>query len=376
MSVEHSSDHIEVIVGGHLCIDLLPRMSHVPLDALTHPGRLFEVGALDVSTGGAVSNTGLALHRLGVKVRLLSNVGDDLIGRMIVDFLNSRDPALTQHIVSSAGASSSYTIVLSPQRVDRIFLHNPGTNALFEADSVDMAVARKAKLFHLGYPPILPRFYANDGEELVKLYSRLRENGVITSLDMSLPDTASAAGRANWGEILRKTLPFVDIFIPSFEEIVFMLRPEEFQKAGSNLNDLISPSYVRDLAGQMLEMGVALAGIKCGTEGMLVCGGSAVRTEEIRHKLDLPEDWIDCVVIHPAFDVEIAGTTGAGDSAYAGFLASLVRGFSPQEAVMRACAVGACNVEAADATSGVRTWEETTRRLENEWRTRSSRLTL
>jgi hypothetical protein len=32
-----------------------------------------------------------------------------------------------------------------------------------------------------------------------------------------------------------------------------------------------------------------------------------------------------------------------------------------------AAAVGACNVEAADALSGVRSWEETLSRLEADW---------
>ena len=31
------------------------------------------------------------------------------------------------------------------------------------------------------------------------------------------------------------------------------------------------------------------------------------------------------------------------------------------------CAVGACNVEVADALSGVRTWDETARRVQAGW---------
>jgi hypothetical protein len=45
----------------------------------------------------------------------------------------------------------------------------------------------------------------------------------------------------------------------------------------------------------------------------------------------------------------------------------LLRGRSPEEALMYACAVGACNVEAADALSGLQTWEETELRIKNGW---------
>jgi hypothetical protein len=39
----------------------------------------------------------------------------------------------------------------------------------------------------------------------------------------------------------------------------------------------------------------------------------------------------------------------------------------PEQALTAAVAVGACNVEAADALSGVRPWEETWRRVESGW---------
>lgn len=40
---------------------------------------------------------------------------------------------------------------------------------------------------------------------------------------------------------------------------------------------------------------------------------------------------------------------GAGDAAYAGLLAAMLRGLPPQAAAEMACAVGACCVEAPDA---------------------------
>ncbi len=47
----------------------------------------------------------------------------------------------------------------------------------------------------------------------------------------------------------------------------------------------------------------------------------------------------------------------------AGFLRGLLGGLPPEENVTIACAVGASSVEAADATSGVRSWEETRERF-------------
>jgi sugar/nucleoside kinase (ribokinase family) len=365
----------DILVAGHLCLDLLPNMDSIPLNELATPGRLFESGPMHFSTGGAVSNTGLALHRLGVSVGLLANIGDDLIGRLTSAFLESRDPALTRYIHIRSGYPASYTIVLSPQRVDRIFLSYPGTNAGFTSADVDYSVVAQAKMFHLGYPPLLPRLIENDGEDLAALFQRVRDTGAITSLDFTLPDTSVAQGTQNWRSTLAKTLPFVDIFIPSVEEILFMLRRTDYDRWHGAVLRQISANYLDDLADEMLALGAsAIVGFKLGELGMYLRTSGAARFARLSR---LPIDaaaWANRTLWHPSFEVNVAGTTGAGDSAYAGFLSALLKGMSPDEAIRWACAVGACNVEAPDSTSGVQTWETTQRRLEAGWHTRALHL--
>ncbi len=361
---------IDVLVSGHLCLDLLPAMEHIRLNELTSPGHLFETGPMSVSTGGAVSNTGLALHRLGVKVGLMSNVGDDLIGRLIVDFLANRDPALAQHIRVKQGQPSSYTVVLSPEKVDRIFLHCTGTNATFTSDDIDYGVAAQARIFHLGYPPLLPGLTINDGEELARLFERVHETGTITSLDMTLPDPAGASGKVDWRRLLARTLPYVDIFVPSIEEILFMLRRGDYDTWRGDLLKHVSRAYLDQLADELLDMGVsAVVGFKLGEYGIYVRAGSAARFDRLRQLPIQISQWSERCVWHPAFEVDVVGTTGAGDSAYAGFLTAMLKGLSIDDAARWACAVGACNVEAADATSSIRTWAATQQRMESGWRT-------
>jgi hypothetical protein len=62
-----------------------------------------------------------------------------------------------------------------------------------------------------------------------------------------------------------------------------------------------------------------------------------------------------------------AGTAGAGDATIAGFLASLYKGLSPEDALTMAVAVGGSCVEAPDAVSGIRSWEETVKRVRKGW---------
>lgn len=364
----------DIVVSGHLCLDLIPDMAHLPPADLATPGRLHEVGPLTISTGGAVSNTGLALHRLGADVRLMATVGDDLLGRVIIASLKDRDPRLGEFITVQSGLDSSYTIVLAPARSDRTFLHCAGANSAFSAANVDFAVLSQARLFHLGYPPVLPRLIADDGAALSALYQQARDAGAVTSLDMTLPDPKGPSGQANWQVILQRALPYVDIFLPSIEEIVFMLRRKDYDAWSGAVRDKIDRAYVTDLADELLALGVAVAGFKLGELGMFLKTASASRIAQMSRLPINAVDWGERTVYTPAFVVNVVNTLGAGDSAYAGFLAAIVRGLSAEACVRWACAVGACNCEAADATSGVRPWDETQQRIDQGWPLHSARL--
>lgn len=368
-------DAIDVVVSGHLCLDIIPRMAHVPASNLSLPGQLSEVGPLDFATGGVVSNTGQTLHRLGVNVRLMATVGDDLIGQMILRIFADHAPTLSQYITTAPGQPGSYTIILSPERVDRIFLHCAGTNAQFGINDIDFSLLAGAKIFHLGYPPVMPRLTAGDGAELRDIYQHAQASGVITSLDMTLPDPQGPSGQVNWMGVLRRTLPYVDIFLPSIEETIFMLRRADYDAwRGPDFMSHLSAAYLRSLADEVLDSGVAIAGFKLGARGLYVKTASADRFSRLaRLPLNL-DDWTDREVYAPAFTVNVVGTTGAGDSAYAGFLAALLRGLPLDDTARWACAVGACNVEAADATSGICTWDDTQARLDAGWPVHSERV--
>ena len=74
----------DVVVAGHICLDLTPRFSEESgrnFATLLKPGKLIEVGEASISTGGMVSNTGLALYKLGIKTTAMAKVSDDALGR-------------------------------------------------------------------------------------------------------------------------------------------------------------------------------------------------------------------------------------------------------------------------------------------------------
>ncbi len=367
---------VDVVVAGHICLDLIPVIPAKPGGGaqLLLPGTLTEVGPPVLSTGGAVSNTGLALHRLGVSTRLVAKIGDDLFGRAILDVVSRLDPALSSGMIVAPGETSSYSIVISPPKTDRLFLHCPGANNTFEAADIVDAHLRGARLFHFGYPPLMRRMWEQDGAQLKAIFQRAKRLGLTTSLDMVKSDPDSDAGRAPWRQLLANVLPCVDVFLPSLEEILFMLDRPRFDalltEAGSeSIFSRLDTALLGELADTLINMGVAVAGLKLGDSGFyLKTTGEQDRWQRFGAACpaDL-NDWRARELFTPCFRVKVVGTTGAGDCTIAGFLAALLKGMPAPASLIRAVAVGACNVEQADATSGIPHWTVVEERLQEGW---------
>lgn len=364
-----------IVVAGHICLDVIPAFKR-GADSLTQllvPGKLVDVGPAVLSTGGAVANTGLALHRLGVPVRLVGKLGTDAFGDAVCGLLRQQGALLADHMVRDPAVATSYSIVINPPGIDRVFLHCPGANDAFGAEDLSPKVLESARLLHFGYPPLMKRLFSDNGEELARLLLRGRAAGITTSLDMALPDPDSPAGKADWCTILRHVLPLVDVFVPSLDEVVFMLDRErghtvrEQAAAGVPLGGLTAED-VRDVAVAIIELGAAAVLLKLGRHGAYLhttsderrlrsCGACAPTSAA----------WRGVSLHAPCFAANVAGTTGAGDCTIAGFLAALERGDGPDDALRAAVATGSASVERPDATSGVPAWAALANRLRAGW---------
>ena len=354
------------MVAGDICLDFTPKFPQQWQGAFAEifvPGKVVNVEECIISTGGPVSNAGLALTKLGVNVTLSGKIGDDLIGKCIIECLGEER---IRDFKVQKGQTSASTIVIVPPNIDRIFLHHPGTNNTFGADDVNYDEVAGCCLFHLGYPPVMRRLYSNQGKELVEMLKRVKQLGVTTSLDMSLPDPASESGQINWEKFLENTLPLVDIFLPSIEETTYMLDRALFEKrkAQAGGKDPVLFYQAEDyckLSKKVMAYGVKIFALKSGIRGFYLRTNGGLAFSEIGPAA--PEDvrrWQDRELWGSSFTAEPFGSaTGSGDSAIAGFLAAYLRGFSPEDCVQIANIVGWQNVRGIDAISTIEDWPAT-----------------
>lgn len=366
----------KVIAAGHICLDITPVFPDKEVHQLTDilsPGKLVQMGDADVHTGGSVANTGLAMKILGADVSLMGKVGTDAFGEMICNILEKYQAS--EGMLKASDEATSYSVVLAVPGIDRIFLHNPGANNRFRASDIPQKALEETALFHFGYPTIMKSMYENDGDELVQLMKRAKKAGTATSLDLSAVDADSEAGRADWNLILKKVIPYVDFFVPSVEELCFMLDRERFQQwqeraAGRDITEILDIRQdVRPLAERCMEYGAKVLLIKCGVPGMYYRTANAGQLADVGTKTELDtEQWANREGFEKSYKPDkVLSGTGAGDTSIAAFLTAMLQGYSLEETVQLAAATGASCVTAYDALSGLKSFEELRARIAAGW---------
>lgn len=371
----------DAVIAGYLCVDIVPEFkkneSVTSISNLFKPGKLIEMDGLDFSIGGVVANTGMAMKKFNKKVFLNGLIGNDFIGEIVCGWLDKYNLSEGIKITEKAGTASG--IVIAPSGIDRIFLESPGCSKVFDINFIDFEAISQSRLFHFGYPPLLRQFYLDSGNQLVSMFSRIQEMGVVTSLDFSLPDTQSESGKQDWPHIMQRILPYTDIFVPSLEEVLQIMMPGEYARilsaaGNSEIIDLIPIGVIREIGKKIIDSGVKILLIKAGHRGIYLLTGDISplnRTSDF----SLPEnDWnhreLWCNA-YPADPDRVKNATGAGDTAAAAFLTAILNGETSESALKYAAIAGRNNLYCLDIYKELNDWQD----MEMELKSASNKIT-
>jgi len=308
---------IDCVVCGSCVVDML--VKPVPLDRAIGGGKLVRTEPIEVTTGGIVSNSGIAMTRLGMKAAAFTYVGDDDWGPIITRRYEAEGMDASRVAVHPTAATST-TAVLIDASGERSFMHCVGApkqmNKQLFLDNLDLFA--KSRMTLVGYYSLMPM-----QDDLPEVFAAIRAMGCQTALD--------AAGDGGTMQPLDRILPHLDVYCPSHNEAA--------HQTGESDPEKIIDAYRACGAPGVL-------GVKLGSDGALL---SAAAGEYVK---------IDAV---PPPGGEVVDTTGAGDSFYAGLLTGLLRGMSITDAGRLAAATGSCCVTGIGATAGLRDYNETAR---------------
>lgn len=303
-----------VVVAGHSCVDLIPRL---PADPSDEPGELVDIGPLVVQPGGSVVNTGRALAELGVPVELVTTAGDDALGDLLRDHLAQLGPRNVIRRV--AGLGTSYSLVLEHDGSSRTIWHHIGSAAAFTGAEVDPA---GAELVHLGYPTALPGLTADDGRPFGAVLTRVKAANATSSVDLSTLPASQPAD--HWPGLLRRVLPSIDVFTPSADDLASI----------GWLGPRPTATQIADAAGSLCAAGAAVVMVSDGARGAYLCTSDSDRIRGGGLALQpLAQSWADHRSWIPAEAVaQVVTTNGAGDTSTAGLLYGILNGYAPAEA--------------------------------------------
>lgn len=306
----HQQKHLDVVVAGLALADVIGR----PVEFSRPPkrGALKLIDSITLTTGGNVSNVGIDLARLGFRVGAITRVGNDSIGRFVVQHYRTFGID-TEGVIIDAKAQTSATIVGVDSDGERTFLHTRGCMKNFRANDIlsRLPLVQKAPILVFGYLGLLPE----TEKEFKSLFRTLKQK---THVNILLDTAASprVTPRA-----LAGFLPYVDYFIPSYEEAVSI--------TGCKTPEAIVEAFLKAGAPHVV-------GVKLAERGCYISDGTKAKYLKARRVK------------------KVVDATGAGDAFVAGFVAGVLRGLDPFSSARLANAVAASCVSAVGASTAIR----------------------
>lgn len=294
----------DVLCAGIVVADFICE----PIARLPAAGALEMTGGISWAIGGCASNVAANLACLGVRSAVVGRIGNDPAGEFVRDSLR-RARVDTTLLHATSGHQTSSTLVVNVKGEDRRFIHTFGANAAFTGDEIPADLVGRARVLYLGGFFLLP---ALSGIRVARMFQAAREAGVITVLDVVIPDP-----RNTWQELVQ-VLPQTDVFLPNFDEAVLLTGLDDPVAQGRRFRDAGAGTVI----------------ITCGGQGAIL------QTQR------------DCWR-SGAFSVEFVDGTGSGDAFAAGYITGLLEQESARRCLEMGSALGASCVRRPGATTGV-----------------------
>ncbi len=283
---------LDVVVLGEINPDVIVRAAD-PTPSFGQVERFVDSIDLVVGSSSVIFACGAA--RLGLRVAFVGVVGDDPMGRFMLDAMKARGIDIESCRVDPdvpTGAS-----VILTNGTDRAILTAPGTISLLREEDIPESLVARARHLHVGslfmLDSLRPRLAAR--------LAAARRDGLTTSADCNWDP------RDTWDGGLRDILRETDVFLPNAAEATRIAGTDDVDAA----------------ARALVAAGPRIVAVKCGADGAI----AATRDGTLTRSASLVVDAVDM--------------TGAGDSFDAGFIAGFLAGRSVQHCLAVGAAAGA-----------------------------------
>ncbi len=320
-----------IILAGNMIVDVLKRID-------VYPGScsLTTIRDIQRAVGGLVPNCIQDFARLDgdLPLKAVGIVGDDAEGHLILEKLREyKNIDMTG--ITCAGSTSFTDVMYAPEQLTRAFFQFRGSNADFSIDHIDFDKI-EGDILHIGYMLLLDTLdepHPVYGTKMAEVLHEAQSRGIKTSIDVVSEESD------RYRTVVAPSLKYVNYCIINELEAGKIVGIPSVDEEGHIIEDNM-PKVLKALQ----DLGVS--------------DWVIVHARNASYGLDNDGTYyrMDCIDIPRSL---IAGTTGAGDAFCTGALYGAYRGMSIQDAMYFATGVASCSLFAANASDGVRSYEDT-----------------
>ncbi|MDQ0110921.1 sugar kinase [Paenibacillus harenae] len=295
--------------------------------ALFMPGEhksIERASSLEQSFGGAESNVAIGLARLGSSVGWFGALGDDPFGKLILKTLRGEGVDISR---AKLDASAPTGMMFREHVAGKLAVHyfrKHSAASKMTPDKLDEEYIRGAKLLHV--TGITAAISEESRNTLVRAVAVAKEAGVKISFDPNLRLKLWSIEEAR--ETLLPIAEDADYFLPGWDELKLLYDTDDY-----------------DLVKDKLRQLKAITIIKGKGDTTVVLNG----------------DQEESLPFYPA--EQVVDTVGAGDGFCAGFLAGIMKGMTPVEAVRLASINGSLVVQMRGDWEALPEWDVVEQRL-------------
>lgn len=296
---------VDIVGVGANSLDTLIRIPHFPsADAK------LQMLSSHLQPGGQVASAIVACQKWGLRTRYIGKVGDDAAGHLLRKELE--EAGVETHLITVPNCQSQHAFILLDQSSgERTILWNRDARLDLDPSELLRGWILRARMLHIDGHPGMPAAVAARWA---------RQAGILVSADLDnlYPGT---------NELLKN--------------VDFLIASREFPFRLTGIKNLL-----RSLPEISSRFSCGLVASTLGSDGVLA--------------------WYqDSFHYSPAFSVEVADSTGAGDIFHAGFAYAQLQGWDVPRSIEFAAAAAALNCTAVGARSGIAPIAEIGRLVQN-----------
>lgn len=244
-----------------------------------------------INMGGSGLNTAVAMNRLKLKPIMISQVGKDIFGTLLCEFL--REQNITTDYISESEYPTGLVIGLVAPNGEKRWVSVRGNAADIHIKDYDTKLLQQSKVLYISGVNLVEKDVSRN--TAIMIARHVKEKGGMVFLDPNIRVPTWEIDD-DVKEAFERIYPYIDVLLPNEKELELL---------GDNQN-------VHESALSVLSKGVTSIWVKLGGKGC------AYYTK-------------NSSITFPANKVKVVDTSGAGDAFNAAVIYGRVTGFSAEE---------------------------------------------